>query len=89
MVMLYNVHDRHVGDRLEVMGEVDQSEYNTTDNRQTWSIKMIGDCELADVDGVRVGRDNNDQQKEFYLQHAKKRYTGYVQIATIELRYWG
>lgn len=60
-----------------------------TDNRQTWSIKMIGDCELADVDGVRVGRDNNDQPKEFYLQHAKKRYTGYVQIAIIELRYWG
>lgn len=50
---------------------------------------MIGDCELADVDGVRVGRDNNDQPKEFYLQHAKKRYTGYVQIAIIELRYWG
>lgn len=86
--MLYNVHDRRVGDRLEDTGEVDQSEYNTTDNRQTRSVKMIGDCELADIDGVRVGRDN-DQPKEFYLQYSKKRYTEYVQIAIIELRYWG
>lgn len=66
MVMLYNVHDRHVGDRLEVMEEVDQSEYNTSDNRQMWSIKMIGDCELADVDGVRVGRNSNDQHNFIY-----------------------
>jgi hypothetical protein len=71
--MLYNVHDRHVGDRLEVMGEVDQSEYNTTDNRRTWSIKMIGDCELADVDGVRVGRDNNDPTEENFIYNIRRK----------------
>lgn len=46
---------------------------------------MIGDCELADINGVRsmvlrVGRDNNDREN-FIYNIRKKRYTGYVQIA--------
>lgn len=38
-IVLYKEYDQHVGDRLHVIGEVDQLEHDTICNRQTWSIK--------------------------------------------------